>query len=124
MEFSPKSPIIWEQPEIYLDLDHSKDSTLDHEWEDGDTPETNIDGIAEYAVGLWFRYLTTFPKRVVKKPLWQQLVRFSSNKPTEDAANVGDRTLAIYLSAGGYHFTTYNLKGPRLSVSKDIPYRD
>jgi hypothetical protein len=109
---------------MYLDLDHSNDNVLDHQWEDGDTPETNIDGIAEYAIGLWFRYLTTYPTRVVNKPLWQQLVRFSSNQNTEDAKNIGDRTLAIFLTTGAYHFTTYNLKGPRLSLSKDITYTD
>ena len=71
MEFSPKAPIIWEQPEQYFDLDHNAEDALDNEWEDGDTPETNIDGICEYGVGLWFRYLTTYPKRVVKKSTWQ-----------------------------------------------------
>jgi hypothetical protein len=70
MEFSPKSPIIWEQPDLYFDLDHKAEKAFEHEWEDGDTPETNIDGIAEYAIGMWFRYLSTYPKRVVRKAAW------------------------------------------------------
>jgi hypothetical protein len=49
-------------------MDHTEE--LMEEWEDGDTPETNIDGITEYAFGFWFRYLTMFPKHILKKPDW------------------------------------------------------
>lgn len=43
---------------------------LVQEWEDGDTPETNIDGLTEYGYGYWFRYLTTYPVRIPKKENW------------------------------------------------------
>jgi hypothetical protein len=32
------------------------------------------------------------------------------NKPYDDMKTVGDRTLAIWVGKGFYHFTTYNLK--------------
>jgi hypothetical protein len=70
-EFSPKLPLAWGPTELYVNLDHSEPDALIQKWEDGDTAETNIDGISEYAIGLWFRYLTTFPTRVFKKPNWQ-----------------------------------------------------
>lgn len=74
-------------------------------------------------MAFWFRYLTTFPKRLVKKPPWLQLARFSSNKEVEDAKNLGDRTLAVFISGlGNYHFATYNMRGPKLSMAQDIAY--
>jgi hypothetical protein len=104
-------------------MDHSKDELLMEEWDDGNTGENNIDGTVQYAMGFWFRYLTSFPKRLVRKPAWLQLARFSSNKETEDAKNIGDRTLAVFLSGqGNYHFATYNMRGPKLSTAQDIAY--
>lgn len=61
MEFDPKSPIVWrDNDEIVLDA--NQENAFTEEWEDGDTPETNIDGLSEYAYGFWFRYLTMYPK--------------------------------------------------------------
>jgi hypothetical protein len=77
-EFSPKSPILWHPEDNILELDHSKEDLLHHELKDGDTSETNIDGIAQYAIAFWFKYLTTYPKRLLSKPAWLQLARFSS----------------------------------------------
>lgn len=51
-------------------MDHSKDELLSEEWDDGESGQTNIDGIVQYAMGFWFRYLTTYPVRLVKKPAW------------------------------------------------------
>ena len=40
------------------------------------------------------------------------LARFTSNKDHKDLENLGDRTLAIFIAKGFYHFSTYNLRGP------------
>jgi hypothetical protein len=121
-EFSPKAPIIWDKENKLMAMDSAEEELLDEAWEDGDTPETNIDGLTEYAYGFWFRYLTTYPQRLVKKPQWLQLARFSSNEEVEDAKNMGDRTLAVFIGAGFYHFTTYNLVGPKVNVFQNVPY--
>lgn len=124
MEFSPKTPIIWDEHSELMAVDHDKEDLLVNEWEDGDTPETNIDGLMEYAYGFWFRYLTTYPTRMYQKPAWLQLARFATNKEVEDAKSVGDRTLAIFIAKGYYHFTTYSLNGNKLSVGADVNYGD
>jgi hypothetical protein len=60
----------------------------------------------------------------MRKPLWMQLIRLSANKEVEDAQKVGDRTLAIFLGKGFYHFTTYNMVGRKPSVFENIPYEN
>jgi hypothetical protein len=48
-----------------MDLSSSADDALIEVWEDGDTAETNIDGISEYGYGFWFKYLSLHPDRVL-----------------------------------------------------------
>lgn len=116
-EFEPKNPIVWDDEKELHGINWEEDDGLVQEWEDGDTPETNIDGLTEYGYGFWFRYLTTRPNRLYDpKPDWMALARFTSNTDHKDLANVADRTLAIWVGKGFYHFTTYNLRGPVVNV--------
>jgi hypothetical protein len=116
-EFTPKTAIIWNYEEEVVAIAASEDSEpITHEWEDGDTPETNIDGLSEYAFGFWFRYLTAYPQHLYEKPQWLQLARLTSNKDVEDATKTGDRTLAVFIGKGFYHFTTYSMIGPKASI--------
>ena len=39
-----------------------------------------IDGHSAYAIGFWSRYLTAIPKRVLDKPAWVSVARFTVNK--------------------------------------------
>lgn len=68
-EFAPAKPITWNHPEDQFAVSASEEAdAVFEEWEDGDTAETNIDGISEYGFGFWFRYLTTFPEHLYEKP--------------------------------------------------------
>lgn len=59
---------------------------------------------------------------MVKKPAWLSLARLSINKPYADMSAVGDRTLAIWVGRGYYHFTTYNLKNNVVNNIQNIDY--
>jgi hypothetical protein len=62
-------PILWNERIEEFEVSASEEEeAFVYEWEDGDTPETNIDGLSEYGLGFWFRYLTTFPVRLYSKP--------------------------------------------------------
>ena len=52
--------------------------------------------------------MTAYPKRLLIKPSWLELVRFTIVKDNKDNTNLGDRALAIWIGSGYYHFTTYN----------------
>ncbi len=120
-EFQPKSPIY--RNELAFDLSYDDEPHIDL-FEDGSTPETNIDGINEYGYGFWFRYLTTRPKRLYSnKPAWMALARFTVNENNGDIG-IGDRTLAIFIGKGFYHFTTYNLRGQIPNVYENVNYGD
>jgi hypothetical protein len=53
--------------------------------------------LSEYGFGFWFRFLTTYPERLLagKNAPWYFLARFTKNIPFGDI-NLGDRILAIW----------------------------
>jgi hypothetical protein len=65
--------------------------------------------VSEYGYGFWFRFLTTYPERLLagKNAPWYFLARFTTNIPHSDIG-MGDRVLAIWQGQGYYHFTTCN----------------
>jgi hypothetical protein len=83
-----------------------------------------VDGHSAYAIGFWSRYLTAIPKRVLDKPAWVSVARFTVNKDHQDMARVGDRTLALWLGKGFYGFRTYNLANNSPTLAQDIKYDD
>lgn len=48
--------------------------------------------------------------------------RLTVNKDWNDASKLGDRTLAIWVGAGYYHFTTYNISPANLNIWKNVNY--
>jgi len=57
------------------------------------------------------------------KPAWMALARFTVNENNGDIG-IGDRTLAIFIGKGFYHFTTYNLRGQIPNVYENVNYGD
>lgn len=72
------------------------------------TFEKELNGAQEYGYGLWTRWLQTTPKRVLNKQPWHTLIRLTNQRNLNDMTNMGDRTLAIWIGKGFYHFTTYD----------------
>lgn len=48
--------------------------------------------------------------------------RLTVNKNWNDASKLGDRTLAIWVGAGFYHFTTYNISPANVNIWKNVNY--
>ncbi|CAD8058815.1 unnamed protein product [Paramecium sonneborni] len=84
----------------------------------------DVNGFTEYGYGLWTRWLTTIPLRIVEKAPFHQLIRLTSTEQYEDAVQLGNRVLAIWVGKGYYHFTTYNKIGNKISISQNINYDD
>lgn len=73
-----------------------------------DSDDETLNGVKEYSYGFWSRFLWNSKKgKLLEKPDWMGLARLSSNRAMKDATNPGDRTLAIWVGRGFYHFTTY-----------------
>ena len=72
--------------------------------------------------GFWSRDLTAAPKRLLKKPSWMMLARFTVTKEYQDMKDLGDRTLAIFIGKGFYHFTTYNMNNNAVNNIQNIDY--
>jgi hypothetical protein len=72
--------------------------------------------------GFWCRYLTASQKRLVKKPAWMLLSRFTVNKEYSDMKDLGDRTLTIFIGKGFYHFTTYNINNNAVNNIQNVDY--
>lgn len=76
-----------------------------------DGEEVKLNGINEYGWGLWARWSRTGPKNMPKKSEFHSLARFTTNKNHKDIG-MKDRTLALFIGPGFYHFTTYTLAKP------------
>ncbi len=83
-----------------------------------------INGITEYGYGMWTRWVWNGPKsKLVNKPPWTALARLTINANYEgDARAYGDRTLAIWVGAGFYHFTTYGLAPESVNFWNNVNY--
>jgi hypothetical protein len=85
--------------------------------------ETNINGITEYGYGIWTRFVWNGPAKLVNKPAWMALARLTIQPEYQgDARQHGDRTLAIWVGAGYYHFTTYGIAPANVNWWKNLPY--
>lgn len=86
-----------------------------------DSEEVTLNGIVEYGVGFWSRFLWNGLKaKIVDKPAWLGFVRLSSNRDFKDAQLPGDRLLSCMVGRGYYHFSTYHLDEP--SVYQNVDY--
>jgi hypothetical protein len=73
-----------------------------------DGGDVRIDGVPEYAYGLWTKFLVTSPNRIDNKPDFIQVIRLANNVEATDAEKPGDRTLSTFIGRGVYYFATYN----------------
>ncbi|CAD8140693.1 unnamed protein product [Paramecium octaurelia] len=108
-------PWKWNEKKDQFDIADKQEIVLD---------ANAIDGHSAYAIGVWLRYLTAIPKRILEKQARMSVYRFTQNQQLEDNAKVGDRTLALWLTQGQYGFRTYNLANNNPNLSQDINYDD
>jgi len=68
-----------------------------------------LEDVEQYGYGFWCRFLTHYPKQLMKglQNDWSFMARLTKNEKFGDAG-LGDRTLALWLGRGFYHFTTYD----------------
>ena len=83
-----------------------------------------INGISEYGYGFWTRWLWNgYKAKLVNKAPWTAISRLTINENYEgDARAHGDRTLAIWVGAGYYHFTTYGLAPDNVNFYNNVNY--
>ena len=93
--------------------------------EQEETDEFKLNGISEYAWGVWSRWSRTGPKNMPTKQEFHSLARFTTNKNHKDI-QMKDRTLAVWIGAGFYHFTTYTLEKGKAepNLISNIKYDD
>jgi len=112
----------WESKDLVESIFSEEKTAVEVELKEGD--EHKINGITEYAYGMWTRWLWNGPKsKLVNKPPWTGLARLTLNANYEgDARAYGDRTLAIWVGGGYYHFTTYGLAPESVNFWNNVNY--
>jgi hypothetical protein len=70
---------------------------------------------------MWSRWSRTGPISLFTKADWHTLARLTVNRKHGDAGHK-DRTLAIWVGRGYYHFTTYTTGNP--NIIQNINYKD
>lgn len=105
-----------------LEANHGE-ITLTEEFAGDDSP-LKLDGHTDYGYGFWAKFRLAHPIRIIDKPAWQSIVRFTINQDHQDVKTVGDRTLANFLGRGFYHFSTYNLNNNAVNVIQNINYEN
>jgi len=73
---------------------------------------------------MWARWLWNgYKAKLVNKPPWTALCRLTINENYEgDARGLGDRTLANWVGAGYYHFTTYGVAPDNVNLWNNVNY--
>ena len=99
---------------LYSGPDDDKPILASHDFEE------EIEGTIEYSVGVWARWLTTYPKRILKKDgLYSSrkyliiiiiiiVFRLANRKNYKDFSDMGDRVFASWVGKGNYIFSTYD----------------
>lgn len=106
---------------IDVDQDDNEKKAYEVEIEHGD--DTPIHGAKQYGYGMWTRWLYNgYTGKVVQKAPWHGLSRFTVNRGFGDVASHGDRTLAIWIGQGYYHFTTHDTITNRVNYYQNIDY--
>jgi hypothetical protein len=59
---------------------------------------------------------------VLEKPDFMGVSRLTINENNGDLTNLGDRTLAVFIGRGYYHFATYDLITNDVNVNQNIDY--
>jgi hypothetical protein len=119
---APKSHEWDEKAKELLVLSHDDPDALVEEFGVAEGDGLSVENQGEYGYGFWCKYLTAIPKRILNKPAWIQLARLTINRDHKDMSKVGDRTLAIWIGRGYYHFTTYNLNNNVVNNVQNVNY--
>jgi hypothetical protein len=95
------------ETEVNAIIPSTADSVAEVEFVEAD--DSIINGFCQYGYGMWTKWMRTAPTYLAVKAPWHSLSRLTQNRNHKDAT-MGDRTLAIWIGAGYYHFTAYSLK--------------
>lgn len=87
-----------------------------------ENPELDIEGINEYGYGFWTRWTMAYPRRLLEKSDWHQIIRMSTTPVYEDLAKMGNRALAVFVGKGFYHYSTYDITRDLANVYANIDY--
>jgi hypothetical protein len=68
---------------------------------------------------MWTRFVWNGDVKLLDKPAWMGLTRMTTNRNYKDATSAGDRTLAIWVGAGFYLFTTYTTDNVNVYANVD-----
>lgn len=85
-QFQDKHPFAWEERSdevIQVGQEHI---------EFHDSPSFPIEGVTEYSVGFWCKYMTTLPQRRYKVPNFMHIIRLDNNEEQQ-----GNSLLAVQL---------------------------
>jgi hypothetical protein len=108
----PEFKHVWhpegEEEESIIDLPFDAEKPVINT-EEEETENFKLNGLSEYAWGLWSRWSRTGPKGMPVKKEFHSLARFTTNRNHGDIG-MKDRTLAVWIGAGFYHFTTYTIE--------------
>lgn len=113
----------WEHKELTECVFSDEKTPIEIELKEAD--DNQINGITEYGYGFWSRWLWNGPtSKMVTKPVWTGLSRLTIYENYEgDARSLGDRTLAIWVGAGYYHFTTYGIAPANVNFWNNVDYQ-
>lgn len=115
----PDEKVEYEPEEEDFSAAFDEDTVLyDLEVEDNGE-DVKINGVSEYGYGFWTRWSRTYPKYLFPKQPWHNVARFTTNRHHGDAG-FADRTLALWIGVGYYHFATYTI--PFENRAGNIPY--
>lgn len=114
------------QPDVaeeVFEVDNNARDVRPYELELRNTDETPIEDVKEYSIGMWTRYrFNGEAGKVLEKPDFMGIARMTINENNGDLTNLGDRTLAVFIGRGYYHFTTYDLITNDVNVNQNIDY--
>jgi len=108
----PEFKNVWkpdeEAEEEFIEMPFDSETPeIDTEQEENE--DLKLNGISEYAWGVWTRWSRTGPKNMPVKSEFHSLARFTTNRNHKDIG-MKDRTLAVWVGTGFYHFTTYTIE--------------
>lgn len=109
-----------EEDELLPSAFDQKDAVFEKEFIEGEDGQ-ELSGLSEYGFGFWARWSRTGPVSLFSKATWHTLCRMTKNRNHGDIGT-RDRTLAIWVGVGYYHFTTYTPGNN--NVAQNIPYKE
>lgn len=94
----------------------STDDTFIHEF------GADTESVAEYAVGVWTRWLIGFPTTLQERAPLHTIFRFTNTREYNDKSELGNRVLSAFVGIGNYEFSTYDAATSAPAVDAKVPY--